>query len=1350
MTLTELPVRTTADRGGHFPSGRWAPTRAGILNVWRYYDEIFEFHNGRLLLRGPNGTGKSKALELLLPFLFDANLRASRLSTFGTGERTMHWNLMGDGATGTTRVGYVWMEFSLHRPGDGTRSWFCCGARLQASAHTTSVHADYFTTSQRIGVAGGLRLVNDSGQPLTRAGLSDTLGEYGELHGSAAEYRTAIRSTLFGGMSEQRYDALITALLQLRTPKLSERLDPALLSHLLSRALPPLGHAEITELAEGFERLDRQREQLDKLDEEVAAARTLAARQRSYAQRVLRASAAALISATSELTVLTRTARLSDEEYEETVAENAETEQRRAALEAAMEELQGKIDGLTAGDEYQKGRELDELRQRVTKRQRAAGDLRRDADAKARTAKDDADQAAAAQQTVAQMSAAADAAEQDANRAAHRAGIPGAHTEIAALLHSENQQPARTMLSAAVRNRQEQIADVRRALDRYDATVQKRGYTEQELEQARAELSRATAFRSETLRAFEVVLGALREQLRHWATSCTELVFDDLDALTDRADSEAAVVELVESVSSQVLQAVVAEETRVAAQRETASLERRRISQEIAGLRDMVDLPPDASIARTADRSTMAGAPLWRLVTYAEGVSPPIQAAVEAALQASGLLDAWVSLDGGVEVAGHDTFVVADLLGEVADRSLIEVLRPEPDSSVPAGHVRRLLSQIAYGEALPDGHGAAIGADGRWRLGNATGSWAKPEAEHIGATARERSRQRRIAELTAQVDTLEATIAGNDAGLAALADRRGQIDRERDSRPRHTQVDAARTKADRAESAVGASDGAVRRWVSRLSACEEAVREALKGLTATASERGLPTARDRLDALDRAAAAFRDVADNWLDTHTAVVAAGKQATALTERAERSQDIAAERAGEADLAEAELRQLAGRLEGLERSVGADYRQVIAEIDQLRRSIAHSKEQAADAERTLRDLAGRIGALQERRSTDAIRRDVALSSRDSAAARFKALAVGSLPDDAGIRLGLSVSDAVRPTLEAARHVAATWPSVPYSPKNISDAFGRLAEAVHTCRETLSADLELEPDEDIHIFAAAVDGVRVGANGLLTMLQTEAERSRDDITAAERDLFDKTLTGDTRRHLAARIRQASGLVDAMNERLERVRTASNVAVQLVWQVGADLPPGTKAARDLLLKDPVRLTAVDRESLHRFFRDRIERAKANNTASSWEEQLAEVFDYTSWHQFVVRLDRADGSGWQRLTKKLHGALSGGEKAIALHLPLFAAVAAHHQSVEQAPRLILLDEVFVGVDSTNRGQVFDLLSSLDLDLMLTSDHEWCTYRELDGIAIHQLITGGDGDDAVTTARFVWTGHDLVGDQAEQ
>src|SRR5260370_20007054 len=127
MTVTQLTRPASGPEPSRpepeISSGRWTPSRAGIINIWRYYDEVFTFHEGRLLLRGPNGSGKSKALELLLPFLFDANLRASRLSTFGTGERTMHWNLMGEGHSATTRVGYVWMEVRFPGPPD---RWLCC------------------------------------------------------------------------------------------------------------------------------------------------------------------------------------------------------------------------------------------------------------------------------------------------------------------------------------------------------------------------------------------------------------------------------------------------------------------------------------------------------------------------------------------------------------------------------------------------------------------------------------------------------------------------------------------------------------------------------------------------------------------------------------------------------------------------------------------------------------------------------------------------------------------------------------------------------------------------------------------------------------------------------------------------------------------------------------------------------------------------------------------------------------------------------------------------------------------------------------------------------------------------
>ena len=72
-TTTALPMDVIL--GAPEPvRSRWQPLRAGILNLFLYDEQVFAFHNGRLLLRGNNGTGKSMALEVLLPYLLDAEL----------------------------------------------------------------------------------------------------------------------------------------------------------------------------------------------------------------------------------------------------------------------------------------------------------------------------------------------------------------------------------------------------------------------------------------------------------------------------------------------------------------------------------------------------------------------------------------------------------------------------------------------------------------------------------------------------------------------------------------------------------------------------------------------------------------------------------------------------------------------------------------------------------------------------------------------------------------------------------------------------------------------------------------------------------------------------------------------------------------------------------------------------------------------------------------------------------------------------------------------------------------------------------------------------------------------------
>ncbi|MGW5733067.1 MULTISPECIES: hypothetical protein [Streptomyces] len=76
MTLIPHP------RKAEYPEARFKPTRAGVIGLWDYIDEEFVFADGRLVLRGHNGSGKTKALEVLFPLVLDGVLDARRLDPF--------------------------------------------------------------------------------------------------------------------------------------------------------------------------------------------------------------------------------------------------------------------------------------------------------------------------------------------------------------------------------------------------------------------------------------------------------------------------------------------------------------------------------------------------------------------------------------------------------------------------------------------------------------------------------------------------------------------------------------------------------------------------------------------------------------------------------------------------------------------------------------------------------------------------------------------------------------------------------------------------------------------------------------------------------------------------------------------------------------------------------------------------------------------------------------------------------------------------------------------------------------------------------------------------------------------
>ncbi|MCR6688822.1 TIGR02680 family protein [Cellulomonas sp.] len=1388
---------------------RWRPARAGICNIWRYYDEVFTFENGRLLLRGPNGSGKSKALELLLPFLLDASTQPSRLSTFGTTSRTMHWNLMGEGATGRTRVGFVWLEM---QDDDGER--FTIGARLAATKESTRVDPTYFTTNARIG--DDLRLLDTTDAPLTVAALAAALDGRGRVHAKAEEYRAAVRERLFPGMSGDRYATLVEALLQLRRPKLSEHLDPETLSSVLSSALPPVDEMQIAELAEGFERLDQQRAQLATLARQEQAAQSLATAARRYAHVVLRDRATALTQATSALEKASGDVRHGETRLD--AARTAEAEARTAAESAARhrDELRQARETLERSDVYRHGRALDDLRGRAADARGIADRSRDDLESAthdASNARADADRSLGEAEV---LRVTVGNAVRDVFTRADRLLVLAAGADLAApprlgedaAQASEGLDPdgatvcgstadwaasvGTTLVDVRARaaSRRAQVDEVLRLVGGHEAAVDERGRAERLVADAATCADTARAALADATDGLAAAVDAHAASVRGWAESLVVLALDhdDVDRALDRvaeAASEGDVASgdaapgarhedlpadlrtLADAARRLVVEDVARRRAHLEQRRDEVRAEQREDRVARDALADATAVEPGRAAWR--DAPPVTGAPLWRLVDVHPDTDLVALAGLEAALEAGGLLDAWVQPNGVVTLDGHDVLLAdatravdgATTEGSPGARhghvSLLDVLRPDTEQGdVAADVVARILAGVPVVEVNPAGTPAVpvegdiwVTVDGRWRLGPMHGRWAKPEAQYIGASARERHRRARIAELETRLAALAELLRGLEQDDAQLDARQRAADAEVAALPSDTSVhrSAAAVTTARTQAAMREHDLGVA--MAERQSAERLVVERWAAVETSATRAGMPTDRSALTELLDALRTLGDDTDRAGVSVRAYVSSVEAVQRDADRARAAAERLAERTTRAATDEAAAHGLERQVAELDATLGDELRRISNRLEELRGDISAADARAPGLASALERAGKQVAGMEATLATATERHAAAQVEREGAREAMTRMTRTTLTEDAGLDLAPTPRNdegTVKGDLEIARAVLRLTDQ---HNETVVAATARMTERRHEVAPTLAdrAQLELVDAEDTVVLVAVHGGRRTSVAALRTSLATERARMAGEITDGERALFRRVLTGATRRHLSERIRDADELVRGMNRRLAAVRTASDVQVRLQWEVRDDEGSVLRRARDLLLTNPARLTEDDDRALETFLDERITRARASDDNLPWAQQLARVFDYTQWHQFRVQMTRNDASGWRTLTRRVHSALSGGEKAIALHLPLFAALAAHYEATPGAPRLILLDEVFVGIDTTNRGQVLGLLRDLDLDLVLTSDHEWCAYPQVDGIAIHALAAGDD-DDAVTSTRFVWTGTELVEDPA--
>ncbi|MCF8571238.1 TIGR02680 family protein [Gordonia sp. HY002] len=1315
---------------------RWTPLRLGLVDLFYYDDEQFWFHDGRLLLRGNNGTGKSKVLALTLPFLLDGSTRAHRVEPDADPKKTMEWNLLLAGThPNSERTGYSWAEFG-RVDDDGRPCYTTIGIGLKAATGRGIVKSWFFVSDRRV---GDLRLLDEQRIVVTQERLRDELETTGagQVYTTQEQYRRAVDEAMFG-LGPERYGALIDLLIQLRQPQLSKRPDEKALSAALTEALGPPDQALVADVAESFRSLDEEREGVAAATETLHAAQAFLRHYRMYAQVAVRRHTSAVRQANSGFEWAGRDLSAAQEQLGESMAREETLALAHEQTREQMHVLEGQDKALRSGPQMRDADRLDQLSGDAAAAEGRAVDAEAEAVRAADRARVDADGETAEADRHATAVDALGRYETRAVAVSAQAGLAADHPDIA-----YDQAAA----ERALKRRSEQIRHVR-------ALVADQTEHLQQAESARRALDAAEG--DETGRA-EGLVGArdavdeavdgYRSAVRAYLSGLDAIVLPD--NVVDRAQAwartmsgaspvRAATDEAAAAVSADIHREIADAET-VAS---TASRERDEITARIAEHESGRDVEPARPPGRDPDaRRDRRGAPLWRLVGFTRGISDAEQAAAEAALESAGLLDAWVFPDGTVQAGGD--VVLGPIGGEVVP-ALADILEPEtePESGVEPSVIRAVLGRIGWGEESD----AAlwVDGDGRWGAGPARGQWRKSRVEFVGAMAREQRRRSVIAELQEQVVDLDAILNAAGERIAAATRRMDQVDAERDAYPavREHELSAVHERVAAAERELA---GARATAAYAREHCEHVTAEVERTgaeLAGQAADLDLSTRPADLDVTDAAVTEYAVLLSQVRSAAEAVSDAAVRREDAARRAAESADLARGRDEERGRLRADAAGLRSRYDELHATVGASVAELQERLAAVKAAIDTQADEQDRIERLRRDEAAATGTLRQRVADLTERREEAASARARTISALREFTMTGLLRVAAPEVTHPSPDAVDEwTLTAAVSLARTAEQQLSSVDESDEAWNRSQQRISgawteltTQMSKLGHQASLETRGDVMLARVRYLHDEVDVDVLTKQLTADVESRERILSARERAILENSLVNEAAAHLHDLLSTADEQIEGMNRELAARRTSTGMQLRVRWRERADGPAGLAAARAVLSRSDATWTQEDRAAVGEFLQSRIGEIREADPEGGWQRHLQQALDYRQWHVFAI--DRYQNGQWRSAS----GPASGGERALAVSIPLFAAASAHYNSAAPtAPRLILLDEAFAGVDDDSRAKSLGLLATFDLDVVMTSEREWGCYPQVPGLAIAQL-SRMDGVDAVGVTRWRWDG----------
>lgn len=1341
---------------------RYKISRIGLLNFWLYDEEEYDFSDGKLLLRGSNGSGKSVTMQSFIPLILDGNKMPSRLDPFGSKDKRIEDYLLGgvDTEQKDEATGYLYMEM-YH---EAKQKYVTIGMGLHArKGRPTDFWGFALQDGRRIGLDMFLYHNKGGKVPLTKNELRSSLGVENILVESAKEYKKMVNKLIFGFPNLDTYDEFINVLLQLRSPKLSKEYKPTKLMEILNGVLQPLTEDDLRPLSEAIEEMDKTKEKIEKLENDVKQISYLLKTYNNYNETILYKKAESYLEVLKnkdnssklvkqlENSIMENESNLkqNEKEFNDLILEKARLEDKKANMD--RKDLDSKV------------KRANELTLEINERQQKKNKLQESLSIKLDKKQDLINENNKLENECYKAKKNFDDVYDDVRDLCDSVKF----TEPMLILKDLKKDMFIDVSFTEIKAR---INDYQRKLEQIKEKLMEKENLELKLNDTEKEYNDYKKSYEELLEKIEIKEDELENELQNIKDEFFLLVKNNKVVKMTSEEQKEVTRFLNHYTHTDFMNAKEKYETLAMAfhkqllnefynLKEKLSLRKEKYTNNLLYLEELKakkeeELPLDEDDKETIDfltRENINFINFYKAVEFKDNLSLEEKNKLESVLLTSGILGAKIIDAKNIEkVSSHKgNYLFAS---SKKANNLTKYLVASNNDNISSEVITSVLESIS----INDEDDIYVNTDG-YKLDFISGYGSKKrEAKYIGILLRQHQHQLKIAEQEAFLKEEEALIKNLERQINQKNEELDLVLKEKDAFPKENKLfeiakikDGLVIEAQLINKKQLKLEDAIRNLTQLVDKVFRILNDLKKGIdlplyleSYKETLVNVLSLKNELSNLEMALKSYQQKNELYFNK-------GQQLVEI-------ENTLDEINGDINIVQNELERKEFEKKDLDALLNTgtyrDLSNILLEIDSRLKEIEDKqlsvKKMQGDYERAL------VNSKRELENADMVLKKVATTLE------FKEKFFAE-----EYNLHYVLKEEITDIKSMAKKVINKFASRKDS--DMGNVMSNYYDAYNDYRLKLNDyhlmnvnlfeynDLEnavLSEEEMRQLYAKSrrmdfstmYQGKKLNLYALTETLEEAIMENNEIISEQDRHLFEEVLLKTVGTKIREHIESSKEWVKKINTIMKKVQENSALSFQLEWR-----SKGAESIEELDTKELVRLFQIDAsiiapsdsDKLIEHFRSKLKRRveMLMDNRDTYANIIFEVLDYRSWFEFKMTYTRT-GDRPKELTDKVFSVFSGGEKAKTMYIPLFAAVYAKLMGANSdALRIVALDEAFAGVDDSNIREMFGIMSLLDLDYILTSQALWGDYDTVSNLSIAELIRPKNSP-VVGVKRYHWNG----------